>query len=93
MDKYSWLQVGSSLVALIGVQRPFTAQEPFANIQTLPQKTAVFMYQLYQFMAFHFLTKSATRLQTKGMCTTVHILPLDANNCTFPALPHFRHQT
>jgi len=93
MDKYSWIQVGSSLVALIGVQRPFTAQGPFANIQTLPQKTAVFMYQLHQFMAFHFLTKLVTSLQTKGLCTTVHILPLDANNCTFPAMQHFRPQT
>jgi hypothetical protein len=43
MDKYSWIEVGSSLVALIGVQRPLTAQGPFANTQTLPQKTAVFI--------------------------------------------------
>jgi len=64
MDIYSWIQVGSSFVVVIGVQRPFSAQGPFANIQTLQQKTAVFMYQLYQFMTFHFLTKSATRLQT-----------------------------
>jgi hypothetical protein len=72
MDKYSWIQVGFSLVAVIGVQRPFTAQGPFANIQTLPQKTAVFMYQLYQFLAFYFLTKSVIGLQTKGVCTTVY---------------------
>jgi hypothetical protein len=66
------------------------------NICKYPNPAAenrCFMYQLHQFMAFHFLTKSATRLQTKGMCTTVHILPSDANNCTFPALPHVRPQT